>query len=108
MRSDTPTVREIPIPPRVVLLHDDPRPCFALADALRDRYVVRIVRSVDEIGENLGRMDHLARVVCVPGRKMRVQAMHDEIERLGVPAERVVVLGVEELDLPEVIEDLHR
>lgn len=98
MPTDTPTVQFRSSLVRVVIVHESPRPCFALADALRGRYVVRMAHALGDLRDQLGVLERLACVVCISGRKLRALDVRDEAVRLGVAPERIVVLGLEELE----------
>lgn len=83
---------------RVVIVHESPRPCIALAEALRGRYVVRMVHALGELRDQLGLLERLACVVCVSGPGLRARDARDEALRLGVAPERIIVVGLDELE----------
>ena len=97
MPSDRSTVQFRSSLMRVVIVHESPRPCLALAEALRASCVVRMACSLGELREQIGLLDRLACVVCVSSRALRARDARDEAVRLGVAPERIVVLGLEEL-----------
>ena len=65
---------------------------------LRGRYVVRMAHALGDLRDQLGVLERLACVVCISGRKLRALDVRDEAVRLGVAPERIVVLGLEELE----------
>ncbi len=89
----------------LVIVHDDMRPCFRVAEELNDRHVVRIACTLPEIGTELGLVERLACIVCIPGRKLRAHDVHDEAVHLGVAPERILFVDLETIGHPDVMED---
>lgn len=105
MAAHTPTLQLRSSLMRVLVVHDDPRPVYALAEALRATYVVRNVHGLRELGEQAGLLERLGCIVCVPCRTMRSREVRDEALRMGLPPERIVYVGLDELArLDEVLE----
>ncbi|HEY1954447.1 MAG TPA: hypothetical protein VGH28_02525 [Polyangiaceae bacterium] len=97
MPNETPTLSYRASVARVLIVHESPRPCFALADALRNRYVVRTVHTLAEVGAQIGLVDRLACVVCINGARLRGRDVRDEVVRWGVSQERIVFVTLAEL-----------
>ena len=86
---------------RVLFVHDSPRSCLPVAEVLRSRHVVRLATALPDIRDEMGLVAKLACVVCVPSAKLRAVDVHEEVVRLGVPAERILVMSVDELAQPD-------
>ena len=107
MPNDAPTVQYRCSVVRVVIIHENPRPCFAVADALRARYVVRMAHALAELPEQIGLVERLACVVCINGARLRARDVRDEVVRCGVPQERIVFVDLEEFaNLGAVLETI--
>jgi hypothetical protein len=88
----------------VVVVHDEPRRCAQLHDALRNQHVVHVARDVDEMIEELGTATRLACIVCVTSQKTDPLEVRDHALLGGASAEQIVFIGPDDLSRPEMIE----
>jgi len=88
----------------VVVVHDEPRQCTELHDALRNQHVVHVARDVDEMIEELGTATRLACIVCVASQNTNALEVRDHAVMGGAPAECIVFIGEDDLKRPEMIE----
>ena len=103
MANDTPTIQFRSSLMRVLIVHDSPRPCLGLADALRSQAVVRMAHALGEIREQIGVVARLGCLVCIPSNGMRAREVHEEATRLGITPDRIVFADVEHLCDAEVL-----
>lgn len=97
MPSDTVTARMPAAFPRVVLVHDEMRACMPLADALRTSFGVRIAATVPEMVDQLGPLERLACVVCIPSPGVRARDVREAFIKAGGRADWLVVIDKDEL-----------
>jgi DNA-binding NarL/FixJ family response regulator len=88
----------------VVVVHDEPRRCTRLHEALRNQHVVHVARNVDEMLEELGTATRLACIVCVASQKTNAREVRDHAVMQGAPAERIVFISTDDLGRPEMLE----
>ena len=97
MFTDPPTARLRTSTLRVVIVHDDPRACLALADALGTSFVVRLAHGADEMVAQLAPMDRLTCVVGVLTTTLRARDIHAKFTACGGKPERLVFVTKNEL-----------
>jgi DNA-binding response OmpR family regulator len=83
---------------RVLLVHDDAFDMSALYEALKKKFIVRVVTSVDA-AVDLARATPFDCVVCASGGVIRAREIHDRLvsERSG-PASRFLFLRAQSSD----------
>jgi hypothetical protein len=88
----------------VVVVHEEPRKCAPLHEALRNQHVVHVARDVEEMVEELGTATRLACIVCVASQKTDPREVRDYAVMGGAAAECIVFIGPDDLNRPEMIE----